>query len=206
MGEELEQKYVVASQRPWLVQSRLLSRLSRAGCQVTFSGEEPQRDTYFDTPGDGLLREGVSLRLRERGGKKRLTVKGPRQGAEGVFLRREDELALEAGCDPAAFLAERLPGTAVGDLRPTAVVVNRRRTYEVSRLSGGRFELAFDDVTYQNPATGREYRERQVELEALSGTREALERLAGLLRLPELRPADGSKYERARRLTAKTAE
>ena len=58
MGTELEQKYVVESPRPWAVQTRLLSQLSRAGYQVSFLEEKPQRDTYFDTPGEDILKGG----------------------------------------------------------------------------------------------------------------------------------------------------
>lgn len=202
MGTELEQKYVVDSTRPWAVQTRLLAQLSRAGYQVSFLEEKPQRDTYFDTPGETILKGGGSLRLREKGEKRLLSVKSMLRSREGTFLRREDELVLDKEADPMAFLGERLPEVEVEGLRPTAVVVNRRRTYQVSRTAGGRFELAFDDVIYQNPITGRAYRERQVEIEALDGTEADLTRVVSALRLPELRPASESKYQRAVRLTA----
>ena len=202
MGTELEQKYVVDSTRPWAVQTQLLAQLSRAGYQVAFLEEKPQQDTYFDTPEEAVLKEGGSLRLREKGEKRLLSVKSMLRSQEGTFLRREDELILGQEADPMAFLRERLLGVCLEQLRPTVVVVNRRRTYEVSRTAGGRFERAFDDVTYQNPGTGREYRERQVEIEALSGTEEELSRVVSALRLPELRPAAESKYQRAVRLTA----
>lgn len=153
MGTELEQKYVVDSTRPWAVQTQLLAQLSRAGYQVAFLEEKPQQDTYFDTPEEAVLKEGGSLRLREKGEKRLLSVKSMLRSQEGTFLRREDELILGQEADPMAFLRERLPGVSLEQLRPTVVVVNRRRTYEVSRTAGGRFELAFDDVTYQNPGT-----------------------------------------------------
>lgn len=202
MGTELEQKYVVDSTRPWAVQTRLLAQLSRAGYQVSFLEEKPQRDTYFDIPGETILKGGGSLRLREKGEKRLLSVKSMLRSREGTFLRREDELVLDKETDPVAFLSEHLSEVEVEGLRPTAVVVNRRRTYQVSRTAGGRFELAFDDVTYQNPITGRAYRERQVEIEALDGTGSDLTRVVSALRLPELRPASESKYQRAVRLTA----
>ena len=85
------------------------------------------------------------------------------------------------------------------------MVENRRRTYLVWAPARGRFELAFDQVTYRNPISGRVYRERQVEVECLSGTGKDLEQVVGALRHPALRPASESKYERARRLTAGTA-
>ena len=202
MGAELEQKYVVNSSRPWTIQTRLLSQLSRAGYQVAFLEEKPQRDTYFDTPEETILKGGGSLRLREKGKKNLLSVKAMLRSEGGTFLRREDELVLGREADPMAFLEERLPGVDLERLLPTAVVLNRRRTYDVSRPAGGRFELAFDDVTYRDPASGREHRERQVEIELLSGTRGDLERAVSALRLPELRPASESKYQRAVRLTA----
>lgn len=206
MGTELEQKYVVDSTRPWAVQTQLISQLSRAGYQVTFVEETPQQDTYFDTPGEAILKGGGSLRLREKGEKRLLSVKSMLRSEGGTFLRREDELVLNGEADPRAFLRTYLPEVDLEALMPMAVVVNLRRTYEVSRTAGGRFELAFDDVTYQNPSTGREYRERQVEIEARSGTQADLERVVSALRLSELRPASESKYQRAVRLTTKTVE
>ena len=145
MGAELEQKYVVDSPRPWAVQTQLLSRLSRAGYQVTFLEEKPQRDTYFDTPEGDILKGGGSLRLREKGKKNLLCVKAMLRSGEGRFLRREEELVLGREAEPMPFLRDNLPGVDLERLLPTAVVVNRRRTYEVSRTGGGRFELAFDD-------------------------------------------------------------
>lgn len=202
MGTELEQKYVVDSPRPWAVQTRLLAQLNRAGYQVIFLEEKPQRDTYFDTPGEEILKGGGSLRLREKGKKNVLSVKAMLRSEGGTFLRREDELVLGREADPMAFLRTYLPNVDLEGLLPVTVVVNRRRTYQVSRTAGGRFELAFDDVCYRDPATGREHRERQVEIEAIAGTEEDLARVVSALRLPELRPAAESKYQRAVRLTA----
>ena len=52
MPIELEQKYVVVSERPWTVQAELLALLRRAGYGVELQGEKVQRDTYYDTPED----------------------------------------------------------------------------------------------------------------------------------------------------------
>ena len=73
MGIELEQKYVVDSQRPWQVQAELLSLLNRAGYEVRLLGETPQEDVYYDTPEDDFLLTGGSLRVRRRG--RQLTVR-----------------------------------------------------------------------------------------------------------------------------------
>ena len=198
MPIELEQKYVVVSERPWTVQAELLALLRRAGYGVELQGEKVQRDTYYDTPEDRLLLGGGSFRLREKG---RDYI---REG-EGTFARREDELKLGREAQPMPFLRELLPGVDLDALAVTAVVVNRRRTYLASGPAGSRFELAFDDVAYRTPGGDREVRERQVEIERLTGTQADLERLvrSSAARLPALRPAAESKYQRARRLTGR---
>ena len=201
MGTELERKYVVDGPRPWTVEAALTAGLRRAGYGVTFLEEKPQKDTYYDTPGRDILAGGGSLRVREKGDRRVLTVKAPIRTEGGTFLRREEELMLEPGADPADFLRAQLPGVDPETLAPAVEVDNRRRTYEVSHPAGVRFELALDDVCYRDPATGREHRERQVELEVLSGTQADLERAAAALSLPGLRPARGSKYQRAVALT-----
>ena len=194
MPIELEQKYVVVSERPWTVQAELLALLRRAGYGVELQGEKVQRDTYYDTPEDRLLLGGASFRLREKGRDYILSVKS---------LLREGELKLGREAQPMPFLRELLPGVDLDALAVTAVVVNRRRTYLASGPAGSRFELAFDDVAYRTPGGDREVRERQVEIERLTGTQADLERLvrSSAARLPALRPAAESKYQRARRLT-----
>ena len=203
MPIELEQKYVVVSERPWTVQAELLALLRRAGYGVELQGEKVQRDTYYDTPEDRLLLEGASFRLREKGRDYILSVKSLLREGEGTFARREDELKLGREAQPMPFLRELLPGVDLDAMAVTAVVVNRRRTYLASGPAGSRFELAFDDVAYRTPGGDREVRERQVEIERLTGTQADLERLvrSSAARLPALRPAAESKYQRARRLT-----
>ena len=207
MPIELEQKYVVASERPWTVQTELLALLRRAGYAVTLQGEGRQRDTYYDTPEDRLLLGGGSLRLREKGRAFRLAVKSLVRAGEGTFARQEEELKLGREAEPMPFLRRLLPGVDLDALAVTAVVSNRRRTYLAAGPAGGRFELAFDDVIYRSPRGDREVRERQVEMERLTGSQAELERLvrASAARLPALRPAAESKYQRARRLTGTAA-
>ena len=202
MPVELEQKYVIISERPWTVQAELLALLRRAGYGTVLQGEGVQRDTYFDTPEDRLLLGGASFRLREKGSDYLLSVKSLLREGEGTFARREDELKLGRDAEPMPFLQALLPDVDLNALVVTAVVVNRRRTYLISGPPGSRFELAFDDVTYRTPGGEREAGERQVEIERLMGTQASLERLIrdSAARLPALRPVAGSKYLRARRL------
>ena len=84
MGIELEQKYVVDSQRPWQVQAELLSLLNRAGYEVRLLGETPQEDVYYDTTEDDFLLTGGSLRVRRRGERRVLTLKTPLAPLPGV--------------------------------------------------------------------------------------------------------------------------
>ena len=204
MGIELEQKYVVDSQRPWQVQAELLSLLNRAGYEVRLLGETPQEDVYYDTPEDDFLLTGGSLRVRRRGERRVLTLKTPvgQTPQTGAFARREEELELSSDALPADFLRERLPELDPDALRPAAQVENLRRTYEVKGPVGCRFELAFDDVIFRDAGTGETARERQVEIERLEGTEADLARLvretAG--RVTALRGVTDSKYQRARKL------
>lgn len=155
MGIELEQKYVVDSQRPWQVQAELLSLLNRAGYEVRLLGETPQEDVYYDTPEDDFLLTGGSLRVRRRGERRVLTLKTPvgQTPQTGAFARREEELELSSDALPADFLRERLPELDPDALRPAAQVENLRRTYEVKGPVGCRFELAFDDVIFRDAGT-----------------------------------------------------
>lgn len=202
MGIELEQKYVVDSPRPWVIEAELLALMRRGGYAVTFLAEGLQEDTYYDTPEDSLLLEDSSLRLRRKGEGCTLTIKLPLEQQGATFVRREEELVLGSNEDPGAFVAQCLPRLALPALAPVAQVENLRRTYEVAGVAGCRFELAFDDVTFLAPNTGRTARERQVEIERVTGTEGDLARLVGATagRIEGLHGLTDSKYQRARRL------
>lgn len=205
-GVELEQKYVVTGDRPWMVQTELTALLSRAGYEVRLRGEKKQEDTYYDTADGALLAGGCSLRVRRKGGKSVVTCKHPAEngGGGGSFARIEDELETKEGLAGAEeFVARCLGGLDLSALQVKAEVENLRRSYEVSAVSGARFELDFDDVCYRDPDSGRVFRERQVELELLAGSeaefRRAVEAFHG--KTEGLRAVEESKYQRAVRLT-----
>lgn len=205
MGIELEQKYLLVSHRPWLCQQELLSRLSQGGYGVRFVGEAPQEDTYYDTQEDFFLSQGGSLRLRRKGDSLLMTLKLPVDEKEGGPLaRREEESEVGGEKELLQRLGGQMPEMNWSSLRPTAVVENLRRTYEVTDASGFKAELAFDAVCYKNPASGKSASERQVEIERCSGSFEDLVRLvddtAG--KMGELQPLRASKYQRAREQTA----
>lgn len=208
-GVEVEQKYLVRDTRPWgLFQEEVLGLLRRMGCAVVRQGEQGQRDVYYDTPGDALLRGGCSLRIRAKGESRVLTWKGPASEARGgLFARKEAELPLSAqgleGERERLFLnacLSELDGAAPEDLRPKVTVENLRTAVLVTDRTGSVYELAFDEAAYCTPEGEERGREHQLELEHKTGPGESLGRLAAALEksLPGLEPAKGSKYQRAR--------
>ena len=209
-GLELEQKYIVADTQPWdQFQDEVMGVLRRMGCTVERQGDVRQRDVYYDTADDALLRGGCSLRMRTAGEAALLTWKGkPAERQGGLFARREEELPVFDGdlrgervrTFLRSCLAE-LPGTGPEMLKRCAEVENHRRLVRVAD-GGGVYELAFDEVAYTGPAGGHPCRERQMELEHKAGGSEGLARLAAALQsaLPGLVCAQGSKYQRARTL------
>lgn len=207
-GLEVEQKYLVLDPRPWArFQSAAADLLRGAGCAVAPQGQRLQRDVYYDTPQDAVLKAGCSLRVRAKEGGPVLTWKGPSAAGGGLFARREVELPLSAqglaGEREQVLLSvflSGLPGAAAESLCPTAAVENRRTTALVTDPVGDVYELAFDDVTYAPPQGGPARRERQLELECKVGPGHSLARLAAALEagLPGLKPAEDSKYRRAR--------
>lgn len=209
-GLELEQKYIVADTQPWdQFQDEVMGVLRRMGCTVERQGDVRQRDVYYDTADDALLRGGCSLRMRTAGEAALLTWKGkPAERQGGLFARQEEELPVFDGdlrgervrTFLRSCLAE-LPGTGPEMLKRCAEVENHRRLVRVAD-GGGVYELAFDEVAYTGPAGGHPCRERQMELEHKAGGSEGLARLAAALQsaLPGLVCAQGSKYQRARTL------
>lgn len=208
-GVELEQKYVVRDTRPWPVfQQEAVGLLRRLGCAAAPAEERNQRDTYYDTEDDAVLRAGCSLRVRRVGQAGVLTWKGPAEDRrDGLFARREEELPLFTdsldGERERGFLRRclaGLPGAGAGDLAPRVVVECLRRAVPVTGLDGDVYELAFDEVVYRTPEGRALGGEHQMELECKAGAGTRLGQLTEALEraLPGLTPAKGSKYSRAR--------
>lgn len=138
-------------------------------------GTDEVRDlvsTYFDTPHQTLRKAGVSLRIREAGGKRVQTLKR----GEG-FAREEHEAALAAnapGLDLAA-MAQLVPAEAQEGLAPVFGVKVRRRQRQM-QLDGAEIELALDEGEIQGGTAVKTICE--LELELKSGRPEALFELA----------------------------
>lgn len=201
---ETELKYVLAAGASWPVtEAALLALLARLGFSLDDRGARPQTDIYYDTPEGDLERTGCSLRIREVGEERLMTCKRPARNESGLFYREEAECPAAPGdfqtVENRAFAEAGFPGL-VHRLAPVAVVENFRRTFDLTALSGARYELALDRVTYRDPAAGGTLEERQVELEEKSGGMSGLTavREAVAREIPALFPAADSKYQRAK--------
>jgi triphosphatase len=128
--------------------------------------------TYFDTPDLLLQKAGVSLRLRDGGGRRMQTLK------RGSGLTREEHEAPVEADRPdldVGPLRELLPNGAALALEPVSEVTVTRRQ-RLIRYDGAEIELAVDQG--QVRANGATAPISEVELELKSGPAAALFRLA----------------------------
>lgn len=204
--EELEIKLVGApADVAALRRSRIVAALASGG-----GGWERLVSTYYDTGEGALARAGLSLRLREEGGRRVQALK--RQRGEGALARDENERILQPGdafpLIPDEEATARLLREA-GVLQPAARTVCDRWSVELKKnrtrielaIDLGRIEsIAGDGAVISAPLA-------EVELELLEGNaitlfavaRLALKDAQGRLRLGHL-----SKEEQARGLLCGT--
>lgn len=160
-----------------------------------------QTDIYYDTRGGVLASSGASLRVREKDGKRKLTIKGPARREGARFDREENEFPLrspnwEEQKEAVFRLLPMLPLNS--RLFDALTVENSRRTY----LLDGKVEAAFDTVHYRrgHAYVGPDY---QLELEVKAeGGEELLEKLmAAMAAITGLTAMEQSKYQRGLELT-----
>jgi inorganic triphosphatase YgiF len=159
--------------------------------------------TYYDTPDLALKRQGLSLRVREQGGRFIQTVKTADPSGADVLKRGEweDELA-EGWPDPyAARSGEHLPEGIAGDLRPLFATDVTRTTFAIEPAPATRIEAAIDQGEIR-AAHGRGAEPiSEIELELKSGEAAALYDVAlQLLDVASIRIEPRSKSERGYRL------
>ena len=135
------------------------------------------RAVYFDTPDHLLRQHGLSLRIREKGGRAVQTVKSGGAGA-GLFDRSEWELPVIVD---APVMDERTPvpgllGADGSQLPPAFEVRAHRRTFRIVE-ERAEIEAVVDRV--EIVAGERSLHFDEVELELASGSTEALFALAG---------------------------
>ena len=132
-----------------------------------------QQAIYFDTPDRALVGAGLSLRIREAGGRRIQTVKQADGGTAGIFARPEWEMPVT---DDRPVLDDATPLAAVlGDkasaLAPAFTVSVTRQSWTFDE-GGARIEAVIDrgEIT----ATDRRSPVCECELELISGPPDAL--------------------------------
>jgi len=159
--------------------------------------------TYYDTPDLALKRRGVSLRVREQGGRFIQTVKTGNPSSGDVLTRGEWEDELAESCpDPhAAQSGEHLPDGIAGDLQPLFATDVTRTTLAIEPAPATRIEAAIDQGEIRAAGGGGTEPISEIELELKSGDVAALYGVAlQLLDVASIRIEPRSKSERGYRL------
>lgn len=164
--------------------------------------------TYYDTPRGDLAAAGLSLRLREEGGRRVQTMKRAGPGGSTVARREEERALLPGEVFPARpqdpFFAAALAPVAATLAPVSRTVTDRWSTELISK--GARIEAAFDigrAELFEAGAIAAAGPLAEAEFELLTGepkrlfalTRRAIKDTSGRLRL-----GAASKAEQARRL------
>jgi CHAD domain-containing protein len=199
---EIEAKYLVRDPRRLAV---ALSRGRLGALRLSEAKKEDFEDIYFDTGDRRLLSEGNTLRLRVRKRRRTLSLKST-GGSEGALhRRREMEVDIPVGTDPAdprswpkGALARQVSRAAAGAHLVRIAEIHQRRVRR-NALRAGRAvaEISLDRVTLRRDRRAATHTELEVEL--LRGGSEAdVEQIVALLSpLARLEPLSTSKLERA---------
>lgn len=200
MSEEIESRYLVPDRAVF----DRLCRVRRLGeMRVTHHHTQRLRDTYLDTPGRALLRQGWASRVRRSRGACVVTLKGPKHGQGAVSGRTQLEVSLARPSLrveqwPAGEVRTRIQeltgGSALSELVRLRQVRHCAELWDDDRLVG---ELSLDVVTMAGK--GLEHTSLMLEAElAESGTSEDLDALdAALVNVYGLVPEPRSKLQRA---------
>jgi CHAD domain-containing protein len=177
--------------------------LTRIGGYALLEGRmENVLDVYRDTTDRALLSAGYACRYRQREGELVVTVKSVAPPQNNVHRREELEVTIPEDVAPAAWPESAAREKVLG-------LIGQSPLEELFRLSQSRFvrplvegarsvaSASLDLVRVGVRRTVRLWRELEVEL-APTGTEEDLAAISGWLRRTlGLRPARGSKFEKA---------
>ena len=159
--------------------------------------------TYYDTTDLALKRRGMSLRVREQGGRFIQTVKTGELGG-GNFLTRgewEDELTENRPDLRAAQSGGHLPDNVAGDLQPRFATDVTRTTVALEPAPETRIEAAIDEGEIRVAGSDVAEPISEIELELRSGDPAVLYDVAlRLLDVAPIRIEPHSKSERGYRL------
>jgi triphosphatase len=185
-----------------------LPALKRALAAITpgaVRSRERLISTYYDTPDLALQAQGLTLRVREQGGRFIQTVKSE-DAAGGVMLARgewEDTLTENRPDPNAPESGKHLPQDPIRQLRPLFVTDVNRTATEIDPLSGTRIEVAIDEGEVRSAGGGASEPISEIELELREGEAAALYDLAlRLLEVAPIRIETRTKSERGYSLAA----
>jgi inorganic triphosphatase YgiF len=159
--------------------------------------------TYYDTPDLALKRRGLTLRVREQGGRFIQTVKAGDLGGSNILTRGEweDELAANRPDPLAPRSGTRLPDGIAGDLRPLFATDVTRTSVAIEPSPATRIEAAIDEGEIRAADSGGIEPISEIELELSSGDAAALYEVAmRLLEVAPIRIEPRSKSERGYKL------
>jgi triphosphatase len=169
------------------------------------SSQERLISTYYDTPDLALKRHGMTLRVREQGGRFIQTVKADDAAGAGMLSRGEweDVLSDNQPDGSAPESGRHLPRGVIGRLHPLFLTDVTRTAVEIEPLPETQIEAAIDEGEVR--LAGGDAREpiSEVELELKNGQAATVYDLA--LRLLEVAPIRielRTKSERGYRLAA----
>ena len=212
---EVEAKFQVTSAA---IFDQIRSQQQVAGYTLSDRVNTPQRDTYLDTTAGTLLKQGASLRLRQKeltaSVIQLVTFKTPTQE---VYTRTELEMPL-TDQQAQMLLSGNLEKIHVAAIQvalrhlkgekvfPVLHVANTRETWCVNSKVGC-VEICLDDVRYADADKTRYTQEYGVELELKDGKTVFLQQIADALSEQyDLMPVFESKYERGVMLLKKLAD
>ncbi|MDD4773115.1 MAG: CYTH domain-containing protein [Eubacteriales bacterium] len=194
---EIEKKYCLPDR---VVFDRVKEYLKTAEWECKMRPIQKHTDTYYDTADRELDKRDCILRIREKSGSYKLTIKKPITG--DLTERYEYEKTIDGPVldGHGAFIEERL-GIDTRALVVSLVIENNRET--ILLCDGeARLEMALDDICCRRD--GIAARDYQLEIELKSGSlRAQLERLAEELErnISGLSVCSISKYRRGLNLT-----
>lgn len=140
--------------------------LSAAGVLTGWPSSVQQATTYFDTPDFALAKAGLSLRIRETGGRFVQTVKAEGGHGAGLFARSESQCDVD-GRQPvfgdSTVAVERLLGERTSAIAPVFEVSVKRRSWTV-RHEGAAIEVASDRGRITAGEREAEFAELELEL------------------------------------------
>ena len=160
--------------------------------------------TYYDTPDLALKRRGLTLRVREQGGRFIQTVKTGDLTLGADLLRRgewEDELAENRPDPHASQSGGHLPDGVAGNLQPLFATDVTRTTVAIQPVPATRIEAATDEGVIRAARGDGTEPISEIELELRCGDAATLYDVAmRLLEVAPIRIEPRSKSERGYRL------